>query len=155
EVDTQKAEVISLFEEKAQNRNLKYTICEDFEVTGYDIVQQSIYADLLILSYSIFFNPETEKPDNTFIYQLLKGCRCPVLILPVNSTQIDNVIFTYDGKESSVFAIRTFTQLFAGGVRDKETTILTVMPSVEEEIKNERLLLDLVKHHYSDVGVQL
>lgn len=155
EVDSQKAEVISIFEDKAKKRNLNYKIYDDFEVTGYDLVQQSIYADLLILSYNIFFNPQTDKPDNTFIYQLLKGCRCPVLILPVNTTAIDNVIFTYDGKESSVFAIRMFSNLFSDSLKNKETTVLTVMPSVEEEIKNERLLLELVKHHYSNVGVQL
>lgn len=155
EVDNQKAEVISIFEEKAHKKNLNYKICEDFDVSGYDLVQQSTYADLLILSYNIFFNPETDQPDNTFIYQLLKGCRCPVLILPAHTSQIDNIIFTYDGKESSVFAIRMFCNLFSKAISEKETTILTVMPSVDEEIKNERLLLDLVKHHCSNVGVQL
>ena len=155
ESDNQKAEVISLFEEKAQERKLNYKIYNDFEVSGYDLVKQSIYADLLIFSYNVFFNPETNKPDSTFIYQLLKGCKCPVLILPAKSEKIENVIFTYDGKESSVFAIRMFSNLFSETMKDKEVTILTVTPSAEEEIKNEKLLLELVKQHHSNIGVQL
>ena len=155
ELDNQKAEVISLFEEKAQKRNLNYKIYNDFDVSGYDLIKQSIYADLLVFSYNVFFNPDTGKPDSTFLYQLLKGCKCPVLILPVDTSRIDNVIFTYDGKESSVFAIRMFSNLFSETMKDKEVTVLTITPSVEEEIKNERLLLELVKQHHSNVGVQL
>ncbi len=155
ESDNQKAEVIALFEEKAQKRKLNYKIYNDFEVSGYDLVKQSVYADLLVFSYNVFFDPETSKPDSTFIYQLLKGCKCPVLILPVDTKSIDNVIFTYDGKESSVFAIRMFSTLFSNSMKDKEVTVLTVTPSAEEEIKNERLLLELVKQHHTNVGVQL
>lgn len=153
--DVFKTEVISLFEEKALQRKLRYKIHHDFEMTGYDIVKQSIYADLLVFSYNIFFNQEDNRPDSTFLYQLLKGCRCPVLILPALTEKIDNVIFTYDGKESSVFAIRMFSTLFSEQMKDKEVTILTVTPSAEEEIKNEKLLLELVKQHHSNVGVQL
>ncbi len=155
ELDNQKAEVISLFEQEAMERNLNYRIYNDFEVSGYELVKQSVYADLLVFSYNVFFNPETGKPDSTFIYQLLKGCNCPVLILPVDINAIENVIFTYDGKESSVFAIRMFSTLFSESMKDKEITILTVTPSAEEEMKNERLLLELVKQHHTNVGVQL
>ena len=48
-----------------------------------------------------------------------------------------------------------FSNLFSDSMKDKEVTILTVTPSVEEEIKNEKLLLELVKQHHSNIGVQL
>jgi nucleotide-binding universal stress UspA family protein len=69
--------------------------------------------------------------------------------------EVDNIIFTYDNKESSVFAIKAFSNLFARKMKDKIVSILTVMPNVDEEIKNEKLLLNLVKQHYNDVGLQL
>lgn len=155
ETDTEKAKIISLFEEGANSRGLHCKVFNKFEISAYELHKQSVYADLLVLSYKVFLNPLTNKPDNSFIYQILKGCRCPVLILPDETTQIDNIIFTYDGKESSVFAIRAFSSLFSSTMRDKEVTVLTVMPSAEEEIKNEKLLMELIKQHYYNIGVKL
>lgn len=155
ESDTEKAKIIALFEEGASNLGLNCKVFNNFELSAYELHKQSVYADLLVLSYKVFLNPVTNKPDNSFIYQILKGCRCPVLILPDETTQIDNIIFTYDGKESSVFAIRAFSSLFSSTMREKEVTVLTVMPSAEEEIKNEKLLLELIKQHYHNIGVKL
>ena len=146
---------ISCFEKTARDTNVRYEIYNDFKLTAHEVVQQSTYADLLILSYRIFYNYLTGKPDTSILYQLLNGSKCPVLILPEGTTRVDNIIFTYDNKESSVFAIRAFSGLFAESTRDKIVSILSVMPSVDEEVKNEKLLLKLVKQHYNNVGMQL
>lgn len=148
-------DVISQFERNAKDSSVRYEIYNDFKLTAHEVVKQSTYADLLILSYRIFYNYLTGKPDSSTIYQILKGSKCPVLILPEGTTKIDNIIFTYDNKESSVFAIKAFSNLFARKMKDKIVSILTVMPNVDEEIKNEKLLLNLVKQHYNDVGLQL
>ncbi len=148
-------EVISQFEQTLKDSNIKYEIYNDFKLTAHELVNQSIYADMLILSYRVFYNYRTGKPDTSILYQILKGSKCPVLILPEGTKKIDNIIFTYDNKESSVFAIRAFSNLFPGKSKNKIVSILSVMPNVDEEIKNEKLLLNLVKQHYSNVGVQL
>jgi nucleotide-binding universal stress UspA family protein len=153
--DRKKAEVISVFEERIKKSGFKYQIYNDFRLTSRELIKQSTFADLMILSYQAFFNKSNKEPDTSLIYQILKGSRCPVMILPMDISNIDNIIFTYDGKESSVFAIRAFSNLFSKYTKDKEVSILTVMPSADEEIKNEKLLLDLVQQHYNNVGVQL
>ena len=155
EEDQKKAEIISAFEQNAEQNNVRYTINNDFRLTAHEVIKQTTYSDLLILNYRIFYNYVTKQPDTTLLYQLLKGSRCPVLIIPPNLKQIDNIIFTYDGKESSVFAIKSFNNLFTGSIKEKLVSVLTVVPDAEEEIKNEKLLLDLVKQHYSNVGLQL
>ena len=155
EEDSQKTEVISTFEKGVKNAEIRYQIYNDFKITAYELVKQTTYADLLILSYEIFFNHVTRKKDTSLLYQILKGSRCPVLIVPENIRPIRNIILTYDGKESSVFAIRAFSNLFDFAVKDKVTTILTVSPSADEEIKNEKLLMELVKEHFRNVGQQL
>ena len=148
-------DVISQFETNAKDSSVRYEIYNDFRLTTHEVVKQSTYADLLILSYRIFYNYLIGAPDSSTIYQILKGSTCPVLILPEGTTKIDNIIFTYDNKESSVFAIKAFSNLFARKMRNKVVSILTVMPNVDEEIKNEKLLLNLVKQHYNNVGIQL
>ncbi|MCG8309549.1 MAG: universal stress protein [Cytophagales bacterium] len=147
--------VISQFEKTAKDTNIRYEIYNDFRLTAHEVVKQSTYADLLILSYGVFFNYLTGKPDTSILYQILKGSKCPVLILPEGTNKIENIIFTYDNKESSVFAIRAFSGLFADNTKDKIVSILSVMPNADEEVKNEKLLLKLVKQHYNNVGMQL
>ncbi|MCK5469423.1 MAG: universal stress protein [Cyclobacteriaceae bacterium] len=148
-------EVISQFEKTARDFNIKHEIYNDFSLTTHEVVTQSTYADMLVLSYRVFYNYLTGKPDTSILYQILKGSKCPVLILPEGVNKIDNIIFTYDNKESSVFAIRAFSNLFPGNSKDKIVSILSVMPNADEEMKNEKLLLNLVKQHYNNVGIQL
>lgn len=155
EEDEKKANVISKFEKKAKDTCIHYEIYHDFRLTAHEVIKQSTYADLLILSYQVFYNYITKKPDTTLLYQILKGSKCPVMIIPPGMNKIDNIIFTYDAKESSVFAIRAFSNLFSTASSDKIVSVLTVMPSVDEEIKNEKLLLDLVKQYYTNIGIQL
>lgn len=148
-------EVISQFEITAKDSNINFEIYNDFHLTAHEVVKQSTYADMLILSYRVFYNYLTGEPDTSILYQILKGSKCPVLILPEGTKKIDNIIFTYDNKESSVFAIRAFSNLFPCNAKDKIVSILSVMPNIDEEIKNEKLLLNLVKQHYNNVGIQL
>ncbi len=155
EEDQAKTEVIANFEKEARKAGLNYQIHNDFKITAYELVRQTTYADLLVLSYQIFYNHLTQKPDTSILYQVLKGSRCPVLIIPDGMHSVKNIIFTYDGKESSVFAIRAFSSLFSRSAGNKEVTILTVTPNAEEEIKNERCLLNLIKQHFKNVGLQL
>lgn len=150
-----KTEVISSFEKSFRKENIRYQFYNDFKITTHELVKQTTYADLLIISYEIFLNHVTRKPDTSILYQLLKGSRCPVMIIPEKLKPVKNIILTYDGKESSVFAIRTFSSLFCKAVKDKIATVLTITPKAEEEIKNEKFLLELVKEHFTNVGVQL
>lgn len=155
EEDNVITDVISQFEINAKDSSVRYEIYNDFRLTTHEVVKQSTYADLLILSYRIFYNYLLGAPDSSTIYQILKGSKCPVLILPEGTTRVDNIIFTYDNKESSVFAIKAFSSLFARKMRDMIVSILTVMPNADEEIKNEKLLMNLVRQHYNNVGLQL
>ena len=156
EEDRQKADVISICKEKARENGIQCEIYNNFRLTTQEVIKQTTFADLLILSYQIFIDNVNSLPDSSLLYQLLKGSKCPVMILPDNTRRIDNIIFTYDGKESSVFAIRAFSNLFAGQSKNKPVSILTVMQSADEErIKNEKLLMDLVKQYFNDVGIQL
>jgi nucleotide-binding universal stress UspA family protein len=155
EEDRKKTEVISNFERGFREANIRYQIYNDFKLTSFELVKQTTYADLLILSYQIFFNHVTRKPDTSLLYQILKKSRCPVLIVPEGIRKTKNIILTYDGKESSVFAIRAFSNLFAASVKNKIVTNLTVTPSADEEIKNEKYLMELVKLHFNNVGMQL
>ena len=149
-----KAEILSIFEEHAKESKITYAINNDFRLNSHELLKKTAYADLLMLNYTVFMN-RSYRPNSSMIYSILKGSRCPVMVLPSDVSQIDNIIFTFDGKESSMFAIRAFCNLFAETTKDKEITILTVMPSEDEEIENEKLLMDFVKKYYKNIGLQM
>lgn len=156
EEDRQKTDVISICIEKANEHGIKCEIYNDFHLTTDEVIKHTTFADLLILSYQIFFNCADNKLDSSLLYQILRGSKCPIMILPDNIKKIENIIFTYDGKESSVFAIRAFSNLFAGQSKNKPVSLLSVMPSPSgESIKNEKLLMDLIKQYFNDIGIQL
>ena len=155
EEEQKQAEAIHNFIKPAKKWGVRYEIYHDIRLTARELVKQTMFADLLILSYRLFDNTAPEKTDPSILYDILKESKCPTLIIPEKIRRIDNLVFTYDGKESSVFAIKAFANLFGRATREKITSILTVTPSLDEEILNEKLLLNLVKQHYNNVGVQL
>ncbi len=154
--DRRKADVISICKEKAKENGIQCEIFNNFRLTTEEVIKHTTFADLLVLSYQIFIPHDQDQPDSSLLYQILRGSKCPVMILPDDIQKIENIIFTYDGKESSVFAIRAFSNLFAAQSKNKPVSILTVMKSASDErIKNEKLLTDLVKQYFNDVGIQL
>ncbi len=153
--DSDISQLADAFEHAAKEANATYEIHHDFGLTAQELVRQSIFADLLVLNYRPFVNYATGEPDLSVLDQIIKGSKCPVLIFPESTRRIDNLIFTYDNKESSVFAIRAFSNLFSENLREKEVSILSVLPDEDEEIKNENLLIKLVKQHYTNIGIQM
>ena len=49
-----KTEVISSFEKSFRKENFRYQFHNDFKITAHELVKQTTYADLLIISYEIF-----------------------------------------------------------------------------------------------------
>lgn len=71
------------------------------------IVQESRYADLLLLDVGDY--DDTVPGD--FARELLCYVECPVIIMPLTFLGVEELVFTYDGRESSSYAIKQFTYL--------------------------------------------
>ncbi|BDD08386.1 hypothetical protein FUAX_08180 [Fulvitalea axinellae] len=152
--DKQKVDALAGFRRSISEAGLSYEVHNNLSLDARGIINQSHFADLLMLSYQAGFQFVTEDQDSSVLYSILKEARCPVLLLPDDFQGIDNVVFAYDGKDSSIYAIREFTQLYGKRLRDKEVTILTIDPTAEAEIAHEKLILGYLQHHYSNVGVK-
>jgi nucleotide-binding universal stress UspA family protein len=129
--------------------------CHCEQMTLSELSNKSIFADLMILTYEGFIKEGQEEEGRKLLTDTIRHSKCPVLLLPENVSCFDQFILTYDGKESSVFAIKTFSLLFGNVVKQRPASIFTVVPYDEQEIKNERALLDLVQQHFEDVGLQV
>lgn len=68
------------------------------------ILLESRFADIMLVPHILY--------SAGFIRELLKKAQCPVMLLPGNMQVIKEVILTYNGTFSSMYAIRTLFQLF-------------------------------------------
>jgi len=99
---------IQRFIEACYARDIPYDILRESTGVLKYILQESRYADLLILdmaSYKAAF-------PSYFAEDLLRNAECPVLVMPLAFEGIEELVFTYDGTLSSVYAVKQFTYLF-------------------------------------------
>lgn len=69
------------------------------------LIDHSAFADLIVCDADT-------SPSQYSIKTLVANAHCPVLLVNKDYKQIDNIIFTYDDKSSSIHAIKYFTYLF-------------------------------------------
>ena len=118
------------------------------------VILESRFADLMILGAGSSFSTEAEIiPSDTVTYTL-KHAECPVIVAPLTFNEVNEIVFTYDGSASSVFAIKQFTNLFPQ-FRDKKVIFLEVNDDYSHEISHKEMIVDYLETHYSSVGYQV
>lgn len=115
--------------------------------TPEDIVTESRFADLLILSEELFCRYQEEEQPNTYMQQVLQHAEAPVLLIPEDFQKIAKIIFAYDGKRDSVFAIKEFVHLFPY-FSDLPVEIVFLREELSDEIPDERLLKEYTGSHF-------
>jgi hypothetical protein len=118
------------------------------------VILESRFADLLIINADSSFSTELESiPTDTVTYTL-KHAECPVVIAPLTFNDINEIVFTYDGTASSVFAIKQFTHQFPQ-FRNNKITFLEVNDDSSPEVQHKEMITEYLKTHYSSVGYQV
>ena len=147
------ADNIQLFKDSCERRGVTGIVHRDEGVPLDDVVIESRYADLLLIDASTSFSAAKEDVPTRFVTDVLADAECPVIILPESFEGLNKIVFTYDGRASSVFAIKQFTYLFPE-LKEHGAVVITIMedknkPSPEERYKLKEWLHD----HYSDVDL--
>ena len=120
------------YKEAAANRGVNFILHRDRGIPAYELIEESRYADMIVLDGATSFNKQFEGTPTNFIKDVLKSTECPVVIAPENFEAIDEIIFTYDGSASSVFAIKQFTYLFPQ-LHDKKINVVHINDTGEME----------------------
>ena len=117
------------------------------------LVEETRFADLLLVSSELFFkNVESNQP-NYYLEELLKKAECPVMLIPENFKEPDQILLSYDGGQSSIFAIKQFAYLFPELVV-KQTTLVSVIEDDKEELPEYVMMNELVASHYPALELQ-
>ncbi len=144
------------FLNQCQEAGVNHTTHFDEGVTALELIRESIFADLLIIGYQTYFSSTRKEGDQKVLKDILSDTKCPVLVVPENEEPIDNVIFTFNGKENSVYAIRHFTYLLKPNLQDVHYNLIYVNEkSSDEKMENEELIREYLYQHYPNLDIDI
>jgi len=147
EVDLRK-DATEKFEISCRNACLNHSIHHDRNIALHDIIHESVYADMLVISGKETFTAFEEQLPTRFIKYLLTHIECPLMVVPERYRQIEKVVFLFDGEPSSVYAIKMFSYLFPNW-GDMPVEVVTVKEVDESlHLPDGRLMKEFLKRHY-------
>jgi nucleotide-binding universal stress UspA family protein len=138
----------AIFEQACKAAHISYSIHHDESVALQELFKESIYSDLLLISADETLKQAEEKRPTHFVRELLAQTQCPVLIVPDEYKEIEKVVLLYDGKPSSVYAIKMFNYMMPW-LQNKETEVVAVTdPRDMIELPDRNLVEEFIKCHY-------
>lgn len=150
-VTTDTEQSIRIFKEACSGAGVPAEVYVDKGEPVQEVIFESRFADLLIVDPGIGFYDREEPLPSRFVKQVLGNAECPVLLAPEEYEATDEVVFCYDGKASSVFAIKQFTYLLPE-FADKNVMLLEVNETGQEDFdESDRRMMDWLRAHYRSV----
>jgi len=144
---------IRLFEEACVAEGIEYRVHKDVDLMALSsLIEETRFADLLLVSSELFYANIARQQPNFYLEEVLKRAECPVMLIPERYEEPGQLVLSYDGQESSVFAIKQFAYLFPELVK-KEALLLSIMPH-EDELPEYSLVTELVSRHYPNLKLQ-
>ncbi len=113
-----------------------------------ELVEESRYADLIIIDAAASCSGKQEDLPSSFVKELLAAAQCPVMIAPVATEPLEEIVFCYDGSASSLFAMKQFIYLFPE-LDAARGTILQVKKEQDISTAEKKRLMHWLSHHYS------
>jgi hypothetical protein len=141
---------IELFKQSCENRCIQYNLHRDRNLPANEIINESRYADLIIVDAAMSFNKRFEGTPTEFVKDVLKEAECPVIIAPESFEGIDQIVFAYNDTKSCVFAIKQFTYLFPM-LKDKKAIVLQINEEGVWADKDKYIFKEWLQDHYSDI----
>lgn len=144
---------ISLFKEACIAEGMEYRIHKDTDLMAIaSLIEETRFADVLLISSDLFYENVQKEQPNFYLEEVLKKAECPVMLFPENYKKPGQIILTYDGSESSVFAIKQFAYVYPELTQNE--TILLSIAGQEEGLPEYGLITELVARHFPNLKIQ-
>ena len=146
--DQSREEATHKFSIACQEAGLNFNVHHDRNIAIHELLHESVFADLLIIESKETFTHYEEKLPTRFVRDLLSEVQCPVLVVPRKFTPYDKAVLLYDGGPASVYAIKTFSYLFAG-LLELEVEVVSVK-SIKDtlHVPDNQLMKEFLKRHF-------
>jgi nucleotide-binding universal stress UspA family protein len=104
-------ETVQQFEESCRRANIPFSVLRKQSLAILELEHESMFADLIIISEQETFSRYRHSSPTPFMKDLLADVQCPVLVVPGRYLPIDKIVLLYDGRPSSMYAIKMFSYL--------------------------------------------
>ncbi len=142
---------IERFKSLCHLNGIEYRVHKDFtDFALPGLKQETRFADLLIIGSESFYKYIGVNEPNVYLKDAIHNAECPVLVVPEHYQFPDMNILTYDGGESSVYAIKQFAYLFPEFTGNK-TLLLYATASDEELLPEQQSIEELCSRHFTDL----
>ena len=138
---------IRFFRQACINRSVNYHIHRDCNLPFKEMILESRFADLLIVSPETSFETTPEGIPTRFVKDVLANAECPVIIAPLSFHKIEEILFAYNESPSSVFALKQFTYLFPE-LTNKKLTIVHISEGNAMEKSGKKNFKEFIKTHF-------
>lgn len=141
-------EAAQKFSAACEEAGINFSVHHDRNIAIHELLHESVFADLLVIESKETFTHYEEKLPTRFVRDLLSEVQCPVLVVPKHFTQYDKAILLYDGEPASVYAIKSFSYLYAGtpGLEVEVVSVKRLKDTLH--VPDNRLMKEFMKRHF-------
>lgn len=145
-----RAKSAAFFSAACEKAGISYSTRTDRGFALKELLYESIYADLLVISNNETFTRYPEKAPSRFIKEIQSDLHCPVLMVPSNYTPMSGLLLLYDGEPESVFAIRSISALFDNPGKMPVESLSVVSAADKALVPDAALMREFMKRHYPE-----
>jgi nucleotide-binding universal stress UspA family protein len=132
-------------------RDVVALVYQPHKIKWKELIRETRFADAIIMDSEFTMQAQLlEEYPSHYARKLLHEAECPVIVTPLSFDSIQEIILTYDGSKTSLFAIREFLHLFPE-LRETKATILQIWLEEDEHPKEQERLLEWLRNHFSNV----
>jgi nucleotide-binding universal stress UspA family protein len=127
---------------------LKTSIYRDRNIALNNLLHESLYSDLLVIYKNETLTDHEEHSPTRFVSELLAKAKCPVMVVPDTFKLISKIILLYDGKPSSVYAIKMFSCILSS-FKHVEIEVLTIKDEEKtSDLHDDRFMKEYISRHF-------
>lgn len=153
ESDETAAANVERFSSLCRKNNIDYRVHKDFtDFALPGLKKESRFADLLIIGSESFYENLAPGEPNEYLKDAMHGMECPVIVVPEKYDFPKTNVLSYDGSESSVYAIKQFAYLFPELAANK-TLLVYAKEGAENEIPDIGYIEELAARHFPDLTI--
>jgi hypothetical protein len=146
-------ETMEKFSTYCNKHQLEHTMHKDTDLFAMaELIQETRFADCLIISSELFYENINKDQPNEYLRKILHESECPILLVPENFESPESVLISYDGKASSVYAMKQFAYLFPDCC--SMGTLLFNTGDEGEKLPKAELMEEFAARHFQPITIE-
>lgn len=146
--------VVLEFEKMCKEQGVNFKIHLDSGVPLDTLIQETNYADYLLINSSLNFINPRNKELSQFVKDVMHDSKCPVILISNPLSNIQQNILCYDGSHSSMKAIKMYTYNFPENA-ELPTTILFANENTGNHLIDQSNFKDWLGRRYKQFEIKV